>query len=201
MRRHIWRWVLLTAAAAMVALPCTHIAHADDSQATTITVTTAVPQAEGQSYSVGARITTAAGKPVNGVTLTFYVMADLFGEHPMLIGKETTDGQGRATVKYVPSWKGQHDVVVKFAGSGGFAASEGKGSFVSTVAIAPHENERLPLAGFSEKVPYAVGVIVLGVWAAIVFALVSSVRAALGGGAHIPAREAAGTEPAAEEVL
>jgi hypothetical protein len=140
-------------------------ARAAGPEPTTLAVTTDDPQVEGQGYVVNARLTTAAGKPVNSVTLSFYVLADLFGPHQMLIGTATTDGQGRVSLKYSPAWEGQHDVTMKFAGSVAYAPAEGKGAFLSTVALAPHQNELLPLSGFSEKVPYAVGVLVLGVCA------------------------------------
>lgn len=174
----------LAVAAALVAAMATVGVAGAAPEPTVVKVATAAPRTPGQGYSISAQVTTAAGKPVNSVTLSFYIAVDLFGPRQMLAGTATTDGQGRASIRYTPSWEGQHDVVVKFAGSPSFGATEGKGSFMSAVAIAPHENERLPLAGFSDRLPLAVGAVVLGVWLAIIFALVSAVLAALGTRGH-----------------
>ncbi len=189
-----WGWTVALAAALALSALAAQAAVAAGPTPTRIQVGADPPQADGQPYVIEARIVAADGRGVNSVPLDFSIAADFFGPRQLSIGRATTDGQGRAQISYLPSWQGRHEVTVKFAGTAAFAASQGAGSFVSAVALAPHRDARSPLADFSSGLPYAVAVIVVAVWLTIAFALVGTVRGIL-------ADRAPATAPAAADLV
>jgi len=134
-----------------------------------------------QGYVLAARLVATDGRPVNEATVRFYDLVEFFGAREMLIGSATTDGQGIATLTYLPAQLGPRAIVAKFAGRAGVAATEGRASLAATVAAQPYTVEPAPLSAFSSKVPYAVGAIVLAVWALIGFALIGTARGVMTG--------------------
>lgn len=134
-----------------------------------------------EGYVLDARLVTADGTPVNDVTVRFYELVELIGPRQMLIAGATTDGQGRASVTYLPARTGTHQIVVAFNGRDHLDPAEGGTTFDAAVAASPYRPEHLPLTSFSAGVPYVVGALVLAVWSVIAFALFSTVRGVIGG--------------------
>lgn len=129
-----------------------------------------------QGYVLGVRLTTTEGRPVSEATVRLYEVVELFGTREMLVGTARTDGQGNASLLYLPARTGTHQIVVRFPGRDHVAAAEGRTSFEATVAAPPYRPETPALASFSAAVPYAVGLVVLSVWALIAFALFGTAR-------------------------
>jgi hypothetical protein len=132
-------------------------------------------------YVLDARLVTTDGRPVNEATVRFYESVDFFGTREMLLGSAMTDGQGRASFTYLPAQVGTHEIIVKFAGRDHFLATTGRTTLLAEVAAEPYVVEPAPLASFTAKVPYAVGSLVLAVWALIGFALIGTARGVIGG--------------------
>ena len=135
-----------------------------------------------KGYVLSVKLRGSDGKPLNTATVRFYETVEIFGPREMLIATAATDGQGNASVPYLPARLGQHEIIVRFPGRDHVAATVTKHTFDATVAAAPYRQATKPLAAFSANVPYGVGVIVLSVWALIAFALFGTVRGVLRGG-------------------
>ncbi len=164
--------------------------------ATQMTASVAVQPAEDASvgYVVQARILTTDAKPANQVDVRFYEVVDLLGSRDMLIGSGKTDGQGRASVTYLPPEMGRHDVVVRVS-QGQQVAAEGHASFDASVsAPQTYWRERLPLATFSLNLPLVAAGVLLLVWALFAFAFVGTARTVASGAreATVPVRASRG---------
>jgi hypothetical protein len=134
-----------------------------------------------QGYLLAVKLRGSDGKPLNTATVRFYETVEIFGPREMLIATAITDGQGNASIPYLPAKLGQHEIVVRFPGRDHVAASVTKHTFEATVAAAPYRQATPPLAAFSANVPYGVGVVLLSVWALIAFALFGTMRGVLQG--------------------
>lgn len=135
-----------------------------------------------QGYVIEARLQTADGKAIGDASIRFYELVEFVGQREMLLGNATTDGQGIASLSYLPALAGTHRIVVRFGGCcEHIAAAEGQLALEATVARPAFRTERQPLAEFSDRVPYAVGVIVLAVWGLIGFAFLATARGVIGG--------------------
>ena len=135
-----------------------------------------------KGYVLSVKLRGSDGKPLNTATVRFYETVEIFGPREMLIATAATDGQGNASVPYLPARLGQHEIIVRFPGRDHLAATVTKHTLDATVAAAPHRQAVPPLAAFSANVPYGVGVVVLSVWGLIAFALFGTVRGVLQGG-------------------
>lgn len=127
-------------------------------------------------YNISATVTSPAGKPVSEATIRFYDVVDLFGQREELIGSGQSDGQGQVVITYLPATAGTHQIVARFAGQGSLIPSLGVTTLEATVTAKPYKTDERPLAGFSNAVPYAVGVLVLAVWGLIAFSLFGTAR-------------------------
>jgi len=132
--------------------------------------------AVAQGYVVETRVVSPDGKPVNDAVVRFYELVDFFGPREELIGSARTDGQGTATLTYLPATTGQHSIVVRFAGQGSLVPSVGTATFEASLAAPPYRSDQPALLAFTRFVPYAAGAIVLAVWGLIAFALFGSAR-------------------------
>jgi hypothetical protein len=129
-----------------------------------------------EGYVVETRIVSRDGKPVSDAIVRFYELVDFFGPREELIGTARTDGQGSATLTYLPAKTGTHDIAVRFAGQGSLVPSVGTATFEATVAAPPYRSDEPALLAFTRLVPYAAGAIVLAVWGLIAFALFGTAR-------------------------
>lgn len=129
-----------------------------------------------QGYTLGVRLLVTQTQGVAGATVRLYEIVDLFGKKEMFIGTATTDGQGRASLNYLPAKVGPHEIVARFPGMPGYSAAEGRATFQADVAAPAYVVEPAPLASFTSKVPYAVGTLVLAVWGLIAYALIGTAR-------------------------
>jgi hypothetical protein len=134
-----------------------------------------------KGYVITAKLRGSDGSPLNSATVRFYESVELFGAREMFIASALTDGQGNASIPYLPARLGQHELIVRFPGRDHIAASVTKHTFEATVAVAPYRQATPPLAAFSANVPYGVGVVLLSVWALIAFALFGTMRGVLQG--------------------
>ena len=129
-----------------------------------------------QGYTINVRLLVSQTQPVVGAMVHIYDVVDLFGSKEMLIGMVTTDGQGQASITYLPAQTGSHEIVARFSGTPGYATTEGRTTFQAEVAAPAYVVEPAPLASFTSKVPYAVGALVLAVWGLIGYALIGTAR-------------------------
>lgn len=124
-----------------------------------------------QGYSLEVRMRTSDGRPLNDAVVRFYEIVELFGRREMLIATTRTDGQGVGTAAYLPARPGRHEIVARFPGREHVGPADVRHTFEADVAAPPYRQDPLPLTSFSAAVPYGVGLVVLGVWALIAFAL------------------------------
>ena len=142
----------------------------------------AVPLAKAvDGYALGAMVRTKDGAPAGAATVRFYEIVDLFGQREMYIGTATTDGTGNASLAYLPARIGAHQIVARTVAGGKVDAAVGRSTFESSVAAPAYAAPRRPLASFSDRVPYVVGLVVLAVWSLIAFALLATARGVIGG--------------------
>lgn len=144
-----------------------------------VTVTPAAKTERG--YVLGMQVNAPDGKPLADSPVKVFDVVDLFGPREMYLATVTTDGSGTASFEYLPATTGAHQVVVRYAGAGAVKAAEGRTTFDATVTAQARSFELRPLASFSDRVPYAVGVLVLAVWGLIAFALIATARGVLAG--------------------
>lgn len=147
-----------------------------------IAVTAEPAQKMEKGYVLAVHLSSADGKAVNETAVRFYETVDLFGEREMYLGETSTDGQGDASLIYLPARLGAHDLIVRTSGKGAVTRGETRMTFEARVAAPVYRSEPAPLAAFSALVPYAVGVLVLSVWALIAFALFATARGVFVGG-------------------
>lgn len=156
-------------------------AFADHVKPTIVVSAHASARAE-QGYVIDARLQTTDGKAIGDATVRFYELVDFVGQREMALGSTTTDSQGVASIAYLPALAGTRQIVARFAGCcEHIAAAEGRVALEATVAKPAFRTDRQPLAEFSDRVPYAVGVVVLAVWGLIGFALLATARGVIGG--------------------
>lgn len=146
-----------------------------------VSITTQPAEKSERGYVLEARVRAPSGDALADAPVKFYELVDLFGTREMYIGNGVTDGRGVASITYLPAQSGTHQLVVRTSAIGKISAGEARVSFDATVAAQPAQAQRSPLAVFSDKVPYAVGVLVLAVWGLIAFALVATARGVIGG--------------------
>lgn len=140
----------------------------------------ALEQAE-RGYSLEVKVLTPEGRALADAPVRFYELVELFGAREMHIGNGTTDGRGVTTLGYLPARTGPHHIVVRSTAQGKVTAGEGRTTFEATVAASEPRFERSALAEFSDRVPYAVGLLVLAVWGLIALALLGTARGVIGG--------------------
>jgi hypothetical protein len=130
-----------------------------------------------QGYALQVSVVSPDGKPVADAQVKFFELVDLFGTREMLLAAATTDGRGTASYGYLPAHPGSHPIVVRFAGRDRtLSAGEGRMTLEATVSAERPAPERSGFAAFSDKVPYAAGLLVLTVWGLIAFALIATAR-------------------------
>lgn len=142
---------------------------------------TAQPLPETQrGYGLAVTVVAPDGKALVDAPVRFFELVELFGSREMLLGTGITDGRGNASYAYLPARAGAHQIVVRSQSQGRVTAGEGRLTFEASVAEGPLPAEHSSFAAFSDRVPYAAGVIVLVVWGLIGFALLSTARGVIG---------------------
>jgi len=135
-----------------------------------------------QGYTLEVRATQPDGKPAAEIAVRFFDVVELFGRREMFLAAARTDGRGVATYLYLPPQTGQRQIVVRSTGRDRtLTAGEGRAAFDARIAAAPYQPIRSNLAAFSDRVPYAAGLVVLSVWGLIAFALFGTARGVIGG--------------------
>lgn len=187
------RTILILAAVA-VGLWAGTSARADGPSGITLQPVPPAAQAPGQASVILSARLMNGNAPVGGVTVTFYVVTNVFGERLMKVGETLTDATGTASVVYEPTWEGDHTAVSRFGGNGDYAATQATFHFDATNAVSGFEGASFGLEPVRQWLPVAVGLAVLLVWASLGFALLStamSIRAAGAGAAIKPVTMAA----------
>ncbi len=139
-----------------------------------------LPKAE-QGYALAVTVVSPDGKPLADAPVKFFELVDLFGQREMLLGARTTDGRGSASYAYLPAQTGIHQIVARSASQGRVTTGEGRVTFEASVAKERTPAERSGFTVFSDRVPYAAGLLVLAVWGLIAFALFGTARGVIGG--------------------
>lgn len=134
-----------------------------------------------RGYLLEATVRAPSGDALADANVKFYELVDLFGTREMYIGSGVTDGRGVASIAYLPAHTGTHQLVVRTGQNGKVSAGEARVTFEASVAAPAVAPQRPLLAQFSDRVPYAAGVLVLAVWALIAFALFATARGVIGG--------------------
>lgn len=172
-----------------VSAPAARAAIAPPPDGARVQVTTRAAAKAELGYIIETRVVSPDGKPVNDAVVRFYELVDFFGPREELIGTARTDGQGNASLTYLPALTGPRDIAVRFAGQGSLVPSVGTATFEATVAAPPYRSDEPALLAFTRLVPYAAGAIVLSVWGLIAFALFGTARGIAVGAAHTRAKE------------
>ena len=167
--------MLTVLASAALLLGTATVAVADHEHGT-VTLTAEPHEKQSYGYILKARVYTTAGKPVNETSIRFYEVVDLLGPREMLIGAAPTDGQGVASLIYLPARLGPTEIVARFPGMTHITFAESKLTLRAAVAAAPYRVEALPLGSFTAAIPNVVAVLVLAVWGVIGFALLGTAR-------------------------
>jgi len=143
------------------------------------TVLRALPsgsQAPGQqSITFTAKLESRQDQPVGGAPVTFYVLTDVFGERLMKVGEVLTDTTGTASLVYKPTWVGDHTVVVRFDGDNAHASAQSSFQFSATGPVPVHEDPAFGLAPLRQWLPFAMGAVVLALWAVLGLVVVRTV--------------------------
>ncbi|MCC6382179.1 MAG: Ig-like domain-containing protein [Dehalococcoidia bacterium] len=161
---------------------------------TSITVAP-IDQPKGKPAIIAATLKDAAGSPLGGVPLRFYVETDAFGPRLMKVGEGVTDVSGTAAVAFKSTWLGQNKVTVVFPGNATLAASQANGQFNAVGPVAVHKNAELAIKSIRDWAPMVAFGLVIVVWATLLFVLFRTFRVMLGG-----PRERSATEPRAVTV-
>lgn len=159
------------AAPAPAAIPGPNAARIQLSMAPTATAS--------QGYTLTAQVATPAGAPAGSASVSFYELVDLIGPREMFIGGAVTDGHGSASLIYLPATTGSHEIVARATGIAKVSPGETRATLQAAVAAPPYRPDVPALSRFSDRVPYGVGVVVLGVWLLIAFALIGTARGVL----------------------
>ena len=134
-----------------------------------------------KGYLLTVRLAGPDNRPVNETVVQFYDVVDLFGTREMYVGETSTDGQGNASLLYLPAQLGPRQLIARSATKGPVTWGESRLTLDAQVAAATYRVEAPPLAAFSAVLPYGVGALVLGVWALLAFAFFGTARGVLGG--------------------
>jgi sugar lactone lactonase YvrE len=127
------------------------------------------------TFTLSARLLTGDGTPERGAQVLFYELSTVFGEQLMMLGSAVTDATGTASLPYEPASRGQHTVVVRYAGNGVRTPAQTILRFDSMAPPHVHENASFGLATPRKWAPLGAGLAVLGVWAVLGLVLMRTV--------------------------
>ena len=133
-------------------------------------------ETDRQSVILSVRLLSDQDQPLSGATVTFYMITTVFGERLMKAGDALTDATGIASLIYEPTWVGDHTVVVRFPGDPQHASTQTTFQFAATGPVPVHENARFGLEEVRSRLPFAVGAVLLAVWATLGLVVVTTVR-------------------------
>lgn len=154
-----------------------------------LTVDAAPAQKTDDGYVLTVQVKAPDGKPLGDAPVKVFDIVDLFGPREMILASLTTDGRGYASYTYLPSTVGTHSIVVRSSSREGVRAGEARTTFEASITTAQPGVEGHPLASFTDRIPYAVGLIVLAVWALIGFALFGTARGVIDGARRTRGKE------------
>ena len=146
-----------------------------------IALVTAPAEKTERGYTLTATVRAPSGDALADANVRFFELVDLFGTREMYVGSAVTDGRGNAAITYLPAQIGTHRLVVRTSTNGKISPGEARTTFEASISAPEAKVERPPLAAFSDRVPYAAGLIVLAVWGLIAFALLATARGVFGG--------------------
>ena len=113
-----------------------------------------------------ATLTSADGKPITNQPITFYESVTFLGQpREALLGTATTDSTGVAGILYQPAQKGSNLILVRFAGSTAYQASQAQTNLDVDEVVSPFAVETVPLAAVGTGLTVAFAVLVVGAWA------------------------------------
>ncbi len=173
--RHIVSATLRTALAAIVLLPLlvaqTGRAHADEPRATAppkLTVERPEAGSTPNTYTLSATLADAAGQPIAGERVEFFLVVDVLGVERLTLGSSVTDATGHARLRYRPTRDGAHVIGAALAGR---PASEVVAAPVTleVQGVGVYVTESLRLQPLLDRLPAIVVILALTVWALLAF--------------------------------
>ncbi len=195
--RHRSAFTILAATVALLlaATSSPRAAHADAPEATTATSLAIQPPRPGKqpdSLLITALLTGADGEPLEGYRIEFLVDVDFPGAERLVIGSKTTDATGKATIQYQPSWDGTHSLSARSQRSRTHPSATAEMSIEVSGAARTYVEAPRGLAPLRNRLPLAMGGVVLAVWATLAFVALRTVLgiAGAGRGAHSVAGDA-----------
>lgn len=168
--RRCLRWTLLLVSIAfLLSMSSISVATAQDALETEITLSAPSSASLGDVIQVKTNLQDETGAPVSGVTAHFFSYAEFLSGSAGLIeiGEAVTDGEGVATLEFMPRRGGNIEVVAKYDGDNSYAPSE------ASISFTVEGNEQLFEAHAGFSVPFINKWLLVGVmsilWGTILF--------------------------------
>lgn len=133
---------------------------------TTVTMAFEQPQAtaEGGELSLSVRLVTSDGEPITRQPVEFFVTPDFLGERPVSIQTAITNADGVATVRYAPTWEGEHPITARFAGDESYQPAEATSTLQLTGVPSPEIPVEEHLTALRRWATPGAVVVVLTLW-------------------------------------
>ena len=168
------------------------LAFAQAPTVTTLTLEEPTELVQGQSVTLRATLSDAAGAPVSGAAVTFSASIHLFDYSDVaVLGTSRTNFRGDATLSFTPTIEGRRDLFAAFEGSADMAPSAARLPVAVAAGVLPAATRPpppvLPWLTRSRAVAVLLPAI-LGVWIVFGYALYQMTSIAREGRALAPAR-------------
>lgn len=144
---------------------------------------------QGDAIVLSALLSDTAGEPISGERVTFLVEVAFEAVEPMVIGSRATDATGHATVTYLPTWDGEHQLTAQFGGNATYLAATTNWLMEVEGAGLPYVEEPRGLESVRRWLPITVGTVVFVVWASLAWITAWTVIGIVRQGSGEPALE------------
>lgn len=168
---YMWRVAPLVTAIAMTWLFLAGIAQAQTSSGTTLQLTLPIEGAVGEELIVTARLTSQVGFPVSGAEVVFRRDTEFMNASSELeMGRALTDGQGTATLTFLPRSEGELLIFADFEGDVQYASSFSEGTtFIQTGPALYLEEAGIKVPGMNISLLVGILSIVWGTYFIVMF--------------------------------
>lgn len=176
----IWRAIRPLAAAAAIAAACISVAPvAAGAAAPTVTLTVAPAPGNAQHLLLSSHLAGAAKDSPQSIA--FFVVSEQFGQPvEVLLGSESVDKDGDASLEYAPTWSGEQEFVARLAGMDPEDAPAANATYDVTAAavgpLAAGANPTRPFLFMGMPFLAALLGLVAVVWLTLIVTLVVVVR-------------------------
>lgn len=168
---YMWRVAPLVTAIALTWLFLAGIAQAQTSGGTTLQLTLPIEGAVGEELIVTARLTSQVGFPVSGAEVVFRRDTEFMNASSELeMGRALTDGQGTATLTFLPRSEGELLIFADFEGDVQYASSFAEGTtFIQTGPALYMEEAGIKVPGMNISLLVGILSIVWGTYFIVMF--------------------------------